>query len=202
MPARRRRIHVETAHRRGDPFATFTAPFNFVTSVPDLRVYDEIWLIADEGPGADPGTPIGADESAKIFQFMDAGGGVFAVGDHAGIGSQMCGTLPRVRSMRLWFASAVNPVGAPANHPVFGPNRADTVQPTANGFFFDNQSDDIPQTITHEGAPHPILQSASGPITKFPDHMHEGETVAGWGGYDFTPDAHVQRLLGKRVPDP
>ncbi|HEY6236313.1 MAG TPA: hypothetical protein VIW69_14535 [Candidatus Elarobacter sp.] len=193
-------IQVETAHRRGDPFATFTAPFNFVTSVADLRVYDEIWLIADEGPGADPGTPIGADESAKIFQFMDAGGGVFAVGDHAGIGSQMCGTLPRVRSMRLWFASAVNPVGAPANHPVSGPTRADTVQPTVNGFFFDNQSDDIPQTIAHQGAEHPILQSASGPITKFPDHMHEGETVAGWGGYDFTQTLTFNGYSAREYP--
>jgi hypothetical protein len=54
---------------------------------------------------------------------------------------------------------------------------------------FENQSDDIPQTLRlkwyqwsrgryyREVYPHPLLCSRSGAITEFPDHMHEGEIV-------------------------
>ena len=54
---------------------------------------------------------------------------------------------------------------------------------------FENQSDDIPQRLrlkwyvvvaihwTEDVYPHPLLCSRVGPITEFPDHMHEGEVV-------------------------
>jgi hypothetical protein len=54
---------------------------------------------------------------------------------------------------------------------------------------FENQSDDIPQRLRlrwfpwsahrwyREVYPHPVLCSPAGPITEFPDHMHEGEVV-------------------------
>jgi hypothetical protein len=124
-------IQVDTAHRRADAVATFPN-FNFATTIADLSVYDEIWMIADEGAGSGSAisSAIGDDEAFKIAEFMDNGGGVFAVGDHAGIGSLMCGTLPRVRSMRKWYAT-----GPDANYPVSGPDRADTIQPAPNGYF-------------------------------------------------------------------
>lgn len=185
-------IQVDTAHRRTDPTATFQN-FNFATTIPDLSVYDEIWMVGDEGinggflgSGAD--APLADAENLALAKFMDGGGGVFAVGDHDGIGSMMCGALPRIRVMRKWFAAeSPPPAGYPINHPSVGNDRADTLQAAPDhNWYFDLQSDAVPQTITHVGAEHPILQSPSGPIVKFPDHMHEGEAIAAWPSYDFT----------------
>ena len=47
-------ISVTTAHRRIDSYATFQN-FNFHTTVPDLSIYDVIWLFGDESPLPAPG---------------------------------------------------------------------------------------------------------------------------------------------------
>ena len=39
---------------------------------------------------------------AVLTQFMQAGGGVFATGDHENLGAALCARIPRVRAMRLW----------------------------------------------------------------------------------------------------
>jgi hypothetical protein len=194
-------ISVDTAHRGQDPFAKFQN-FNFNTSV-DLASYDVLWIFGYEGwdYGNPLGTPIGPEEIEAIAGFMKGGGGVFAAGDHAGLGSNMGGWIPRVRTMRKWFARPQDlPAGFPAqaldfkgaavtsvnwpgvsNDPV-PLGRADTLQrnpaDTEAEFQFDDQSDAIPQTLSFPGGVvHAILQTTRGSITRFPDHMHEGEVV-------------------------
>jgi hypothetical protein len=179
-------ISVTTAHRRADSNADFEN-FNFAQG--NLSDYDEIWLFGYEGSNegfvANGTSAIGQDELAAIASFMQKGGGVFATGDHAGLGSFLCGQIPRVRSMRKWYdGKGVVPPGYPANWSGSGPDRADTTRPDHNGqFFFDNQSDDIPQPLSLSGGTvnaHPILQGPNGAITQFPDHMHEGEVITPW----------------------
>jgi hypothetical protein len=189
-------IAITTAHRSGDPDASITEAFNFQTTIPDLSVFDVIWLFGDEGTNynieTQMGAPtgplafIGTGEIAAVADFMNGGGGVFATGDHEGLGSLMCGLLPRVRSMRAWFSDvdtdAHIPMMAPRNWPGTGSGRADTLQVAADGvWFFDNQSDDIPQVLSFpNGTTHPVLQGANGNITRFPDHMHEGQVILPW----------------------
>jgi hypothetical protein len=222
-------ISVDTAHRRQDRDNSTSPPtvyptfesFNFATST-NLQNYDVIWLFGYEGWNGAPNpnhSPISPTEVDAIHNFMDSGGGVFATGDHYGMGSFMCGKIPRVGTMRKWFGRAVDqPAGYPAQAmdwsntavtsvnrpPVSTPtsstnplpldpndptkNRADTTQrnpettgaapDTANVFQFDDQSDSLPQTLSFPGGiVHPIRQGQNGPLSQFPDHMHEGEVV-------------------------
>ena len=195
-------ILVDTAHRRLDPGATFQ---NFVFTPAALAKYDVLWLFGYEGwnyQAAAVGGAITDAEVQAITAFMDSGGGVFATGDHAGMGSFMCGVVPRVRSMRKWFGRAQDqPAGYPAtlknyagtavtsvnwpgvsNDPNPGVGRADTLvqnpSDTATTFQFDDQSDAIPQQLSFPGGiVHPILRGANGALGRFPDHMHEGEVA-------------------------
>src|ERR1700722_3108749 len=190
-------ISVDTAHRRNDTNATFPN-FNFATA--NLSQYDVLWLFGYEGYNAGYyGSPIAPNELQAIAQFMDDGGGVFATGDHNGMGSYMCGLIPRVRSMRKWFGQAMDlPTDYPATSLDYSgatvtsvnwpggssatAGRADTLQQnpsdSAAVFQFDDQSDAIPQPLSFPGGVvHPILQGTNGPINRFPDHMHEGDVV-------------------------
>jgi hypothetical protein len=242
-------IAIDTAHRRQDR-DTSTMPqtvyptfenFNFATTT-NLANYDVIWLFAYEGWNGVlnvNASAITAAEIAAIQAFMDNGGGIFATGDHYGMGSLMCGQIPRVKTMRKWWGRAGDqPAGYPAqaldwsgtpvtsvNRPgvsiasTTNPpypanphdpsmNRADTTQmnpetggpypDTATVFQFDDQSDAIPQTLSFLGGiVHPILQGPTGPITRYPDHMHEGEVVT-----PFAPDATEYPSAGGYQPLP
>jgi len=165
---------VTRAHRGSDPLDAPDVIENFRFDAHDLGRYDQIWLLGYQ-TGQLP-----VAEQAAIARFMNEGGGVFATGDHAGLGSALAGQLPRVRSMRHWAAPP----------PATGFERIDTTRPdTHDVVVFENQSDDIPQQLrlkwyewsqshwTKEVYPHPLLCSRAGPITEFPDHMHEGEVV-------------------------
>jgi hypothetical protein len=182
-------IQVDTAHRRVDPAAMFQN-FTFDATIPDLSVYDLIWIIGDEGinGGLLFGNAISDIENFKLATFMNGGGGVFATGDHDGIGSMICGLLPRVRSMRKWYAvgDPALPAGYPSNWPVVGVDRADTLRAEPDGnYYFDSQSDQTPQPLTLSSPTHPVLQSPAGDISNFPDHMHEGDAISGFPGFDF-----------------
>src|SRR5262249_2274179 len=137
-----------------------------------------------------------------IARFMDRGGGIFAVGDHDGVGSKMGGNILRVRLMRRWLEAdepaatlqingqtilgnwAVSPEDS-----TIGKDRNDTPQPdSADGqYYFFDQSDPTPQDLidgngnplaTSPGPIHTILRDRVGAvIDKFPDHMHEGEAT-------------------------
>jgi hypothetical protein len=94
-------IFLDTAHRDGDHSATIWGKFNFATTVPDLSYYDEIWMIGYNGPGQSDEhftKPLEERELLALAQFMDGGGGVYATGDHGGLGSYMCGCIPRMYS--------------------------------------------------------------------------------------------------------
>lgn len=174
--------------------------FNFATSV-DLLEYDVIWLIGHHGRNAFPGSTVSsgthrltAAELGAISRFMDAGGGVFATGDHDSIGADMCGHIPRIRTMRAWFGQGDGdspmPADFPRNFPVISAGRADTTQKNPlgdydldndgtdeNHVYFENQSDSIPQPITPVTPTHPILRWDGLDITVYPDHMHEGKAL-------------------------
>jgi hypothetical protein len=102
-------IFLDTAHRDGDRLATISGKFNFATSVSDLSIYDQIWLLGYNGPNEaserSAKEPIGEDELHRIATFMQKGGGVLATGDHEGLGCYMCGRIPRSFQNFLTMAS-------------------------------------------------------------------------------------------------
>jgi hypothetical protein len=197
-------MQVTKAHRQTDATADIQS-FNFATSV-NLMDFDVVWLIGFDGRNVS-GTSadaLGEPQRAALARFMDAGGGVFATGDHDSIGANMCGYLPRVRALRCWFgagdAASPMPAGFPRNFPPLGVDRADTTQrnPLGNYDFnadgtvdnivwFENQSDSVPQAIVPATTPaHPILRRNGSDVLVFPDHMHEGNTLGEVPGYDYT----------------
>lgn len=121
--------------------------FNFATASPSVSLenYDQIWLFGYmtgiTGPLPDR---LEDRERLAIAQFMTAGGGVFATGDHGMLGQGMCGELLRIRSMRAWDSI---PMGTEGN--ATAENRIDTILNTgANDLYeFDDQSDFFPQRI-------------------------------------------------------
>ena len=192
-------ISLDTAHRDSDQDATYKDRFNFAKSVPDLNIYDEIWMLGYNGwNGMDPLNKdfkpyITEEELLAIAEFMQDGGGVLALGDHEGLTSYMCGRIPRVRTMRKWFARKDTdesiPEKAPRNWPVTGLDRADTLQLAEDKqYLFENQSDNIPQPLAIklvlEVGIHPILRLGPLKVLEcYPDHFHEGE-VLGSNGVD------------------
>lgn len=181
---------------------TFVAPDGFGPQHRPLNIenYDQIWLFADqpnETDGSDDTTdadirlPYRLDELElkALAEWMDRGGGVFATGDHGVLGASMCSKIPRVGTMRKWTqAQNVPSVAGPRRHQTWqgsSPNaEVDLLlQPvelvysqTAHRFPF------LRQTL-----PHPVMCSTSGPIDRFPDHMHEGEIMP-----DAAIDLHRQ----------
>ncbi|HKQ24698.1 MAG TPA: hypothetical protein VJT81_09690 [Burkholderiales bacterium] len=89
--------------------------FRFDASVNGKRVidsYDQIWLFGFEpGNGKPPDdaeimkpgrNPLSDSELFALSSWMNAGGGVFATGDHFFMGASMCSRVPRVNKMRRW----------------------------------------------------------------------------------------------------
>lgn len=198
---------VTKAHRQNDATADHET-FNFATTL-DLLDFDMMWLIGLDGRNvAGNSTKLPDDQLAAIANFMEAGGGVFATGDHDSIGSNMCGHILRVRAMRCWYGAgdSVSPMPSdfPRNYPpigldALGQDRAETGRKNPTGDYdlnndsvdeafvwFENQSDSIPQTITAVSPTHAILKRPNGTtITSYPDHMHEGRTLGEVTGYPY-----------------
>lgn len=141
-------------------------------------MFDQVWLF-----GFNTASSLSNAELKILSAFMNGGGGVFATGDHGSLGFGLCGSITRVRKMRRWDNGS-GEVG------MTDPRRNDTNRPGHDpGTQFDDQSDDIPQTIQprlysswwgafwRETYPHPLLCSPLGRITVLPDHPHEGECV-------------------------
>lgn len=173
---------VTVAHRGGvTPFnpnpviVNRLANFNFDSSVV-LNQFDQVWLF-----GINSGASLTAAEIAKLENYMNGGGGLFATGDHGTLGSALCSQIPRVKDMRYWTDFGAGEVS------MGGIRRNDTNRPSAGQSIstsFNNQSDNIPQNIAvrtfGSGMPHPLLSirqslRPSGIIDIMPDHPHEGE---------------------------
>lgn len=133
-----------------------------------------------------PQDRLGDAELARIAQHMNRGGGMFATGDHGALGRNLCSGVIRVRGMRHWADFTTSPPNE-SQVSMLGGWRNDTNRrgrnPTSE---FDDQSDDIPQTIQPKFYarrsgfqkarwPHPLLCGRNGVIDVMPDHPHEGE---------------------------
>lgn len=124
-------------------------------------------------------------EIAALNAFQDGDGGLFATGDHGRLGWALCSRVARARDMRYWdnypnSANSTNEVS------MGGPRRNDTNVFRNGSNIFNDQSDDVPQTITPRiyqrsnalfrvRYPHPLLCGPNGIIRVMPDHPHEGE---------------------------
>lgn len=192
----------------GSDTYTVINSFNFASAATAVTVanYDQIWLFGFSAAALAPG------EITALANFMNAGGGVFATGDHGAIGRGLCGSLPRIRHMRDWSNVAMG--GEPDIARAV--TRIDTVvDPGANGLYdFSDQSDSIPQRIypnySVSAAPapqrwtariHPLLMLPGAPVVRdgasgnvnfnldidvLPDHPHESVCFAVNGGAAFT----------------
>ncbi len=166
---------VETAHTGAS--AADHINFVFTDAAVNINKYDVVFLF---GVSRAPGLP--QSEIDVIARFMQAGGGVFATGDHEDLGEHMCAGIPRVKAMRYWSFPDV-PDAA-------NTTRLSTNDPSSNNQFeFDDQSDVIPQKIypryylqadglPQNSKPHQLLQHPTKFIIEvLPDHPHEGECV-------------------------
>ena len=189
-------VTVTKAHREEGAFSQNADIAKFRFDDPghfDPGDYDEIWLFGVR-QGAETISKLSKVELRIVTEFMEAGGGVFATGDHESLGGPLCGELPRVRSMRRWtYDYNVEPdeFDPASGHgpPVEGLFRHDTLVAGHDAAFtFDDQSDDVaaaidPKIYVSGGKyikwkfPHPLLCSSAGVIDVLPDHMHEGECV-------------------------
>lgn len=183
------RVEVSKAHRNDPGEVRLNgAEKNFRFSAASLANVDVVFMFAANQAGSLP-----PRELRALAEFMDAGGGVFATGDHEDLGQQMCGGLLRVRSMRKWSWPNQGPFGAPTAPKGDDETRHDTNRIGSDALWqFDDQSDDVPQPIAPKyyrvfstpratiREPHPLLCSAQGVIDVLPDHPHEGECITPW----------------------
>lgn len=201
MPGRHARMRITLAHINNATDSQMMAgeariaerikSFKFDNSAHfDTGMYDAVFLFGIAtgfSRGGDyPGDRLADGELRALTRFMNAGGGLFATGDHGRLGRALCHAVPRARGMRLWDSTS----GQAADDEVSmaGPRRNDTNRPQPGGSFFDDQCDDVPQTIqpriyARRGGlfrysfPHPLLCGPRGMIRVMPDHPHEGECV-------------------------
>ena len=167
------------AHRNTSEEADVIDNFRF--DAHDLSQYSQIWMFGISRYQDD--NSLSSNELQAVSDFMDAGGGLFATGDHEDLGNAMCARVPRVRSMRRWYHQNPGPNGEPVAPTQTGLQRHDTI--VNNG----SQTDAHPQTIRPkyysrsiggsrfkliDKFPHPVLCGPNGVINFLPDHMHEG----------------------------
>ncbi len=205
------RFNFTKAYRNGTTAGVTQGFENFRFNADSLAGFDELWLF-----GFIAGAPyLDQSEVAIIEAFMDAGGGVLAMGDHEDLGLGLCGGIKRVRSMRKWWFQSP-PAGMLQAPDSTNLTRNDTEQPP----FPSSQSDAIPQPIypvysyihlawrswwQQQKYPHPILCGPRGAITVLPDHAHEGDCIipdpmfAGeyTGGVAVEIIAHGRNVIGR-----
>lgn len=169
--------YVVTASRDG-ALGTTSSGAPFKLDDPTLGAlrsrYDVVFLFGIDRIAS---SPLGEGEHASLARFMEAGGGVFASGDHEDLGAALCATLPRVRAMRAW--------GAAEGSSGSKPPRLTADLPDAEGMRADGGAALRPwqrlfpsyRSVAGGGCvPHPLLQRAPrGAIELFPDHPHAGE---------------------------
>ncbi|MCK2243831.1 MULTISPECIES: hypothetical protein [unclassified Crossiella] len=158
-----------------------------------LAGYDQIWFFGimpcDLPAQGMPTNELTDPEVAALRAWMDAGGGVLICGDHSNpkppgadpalnellnLGRAIAHRVPRAGEMRVWE-------GLPDSSIQFSHN---THQPDGRGSDINNpipmDADGFPQELILKRyppfhRPHPVFSGKNGPITVFPDHMHEGQ---------------------------
>lgn len=183
------KLTITTAHRSNKNLGAQYPDFKFDTKAASgdylfsREHYEELWLFGYEGETS--AYKLTDRELKVVSDFMNAGGGVFATGDHQDLGFALSGSLPRVRSMRKWrFVNTRFGLKAPDRN---GPSRIDTLRMGSSaGFEANDQKDGTPQQICPKffldddgrtAYPHPLLADGNFAITILPDHMHEGECM-------------------------
>jgi len=167
------------------PLATETPPFEFEELFDAGRArYDAVFLFGWERMSCD-----GRDETlgdaalALMLRFMnEAGGGVFATGDHGEIGSYLAAGLPRIRAMRQWKARQRQ-----ADLPLdVGGARLSTLSP--GDLESEQEACRAPMQVQrilpnyasrrHYGRAHPLLRHRAGrALNVLPAHAHEGRCL-------------------------
>ncbi|HWS99680.1 MAG TPA: hypothetical protein VN256_05345 [Pyrinomonadaceae bacterium] len=171
-----------------------------------LNDYDEIWVFGYTQTNLPHRGPQFCsielyDEEVKYLKdWMDCGGGLMFTGDHSNTNPFVAGgdhsrflnlgralgyKIPRARQLRVWEGPPTaqivlsDPPEKKDNH---NTQEGDGVQNLDNLAL---QSDGITQTLRFEDpkAPHELFRwyknedDTIAPISKFPDHMHEGELL-------------------------
>jgi hypothetical protein len=149
-----------------------------------VRCFDQIWVFANS---TEP--PLELASIAALTEFMRLGGGVFASGDHAGLGSAIGGVVPRIRQMRQWSAG-----------PVSGPGIINTLIPVNDDAAHDEKDAAAKPIFPHLARPdtvyegqanylmHPLMRHKYTRVLRWlPDHKHEGN-LALEDLSDFAPD--------------
>ena len=206
------KFDITKAHRQTDPLgAADMEGFRFTQGGFNINNYDQVWLF---GARTDDGERLTDAELEVLARWMDQGGGLLAMGDHADLGASLCSRVPRARSMRKW----TNAQGVPQPN---GPDRHDTLLKGHDSFYtFNDESDDQPMKTTvrkyplwgfspffHRSMPHPVLCGANGVIDILPDHPHEGEVIEPTNlGQNFSFGAYVNKpeypTVGANQPAP
>jgi hypothetical protein len=160
-----------------------------------LEKFEEVWLFSFYHI-IDPPFGLDSQELHDIAEWMDSGGGVLITGDHSiprtlengeidhgtfwahgrALGSQII----RAGQLRVWEGPPTD--GGDVDLPLrdnFNTQEGD--DPNALDSLV-LQSDGLPQTLLEEQIIHPLFlwRQKNGyeiPITKFPDHQHEGKLV-------------------------
>lgn len=158
-----------------------------LTDLDILKKFDEIWFF-----GLNGGARLDPAEVTLMDQFMAAPkhGGVLTTGDHDILGQGLCGQITRVGQMRLYPAPPSSPPtwNTTLVQRPFNPSEPADPPTPSQPYNFNDQSDDIPQSIRWKryqvsvsvlhARPHPVLCGPNGPIDVLPDHEHEGEALA------------------------
>lgn len=161
-----------------------------------LCQYDELWVFG-VAVYKDPPIALEATEVEVLKEWMDKGGGLLITGDHSG-GEEQCGVhdpktfsnLGRSLGERIKRAGQLRVWEGPPTVCMSGPlesrdnyNTNEGTDPNALDHI-SFQSDGEAQTLLHPSTtPHRLFwrhRDASGkivPITRFPDHPHEGRLL-------------------------
>ncbi|TWP44378.1 hypothetical protein FKR81_41385 [Lentzea tibetensis] len=156
-----------------------------------LANYEQVWFFGwwwTNKPG-EPENELTDPEVAALRTWMDAGGGVLITGDHSNprqpdedpslpdymnLGRAIGHRIPRAGELRVWNDRPDSSIEHSHNTHTPDPWGSDINNPIPNDL------DPYPQELILRrwgGRPHALFSGRRGPITVFPDHMHEGQLV-------------------------
>ncbi|QXV59354.1 hypothetical protein [Amycolatopsis sp. TNS106] len=156
-----------------------------------LAGYEQVWFfgfLPCNMPGQPENELVDA-EVAALRAWMDAGGGVLITGDHSNprppgadpslpeylnLGRALGHRVPRAGELRVWNDRPDSSIEFSHNTHQPDPWGSDINNPIPNDL------DPYPQELILRkrlGRPHALFQGRRGPITVFPDHMHEGQLL-------------------------